>query len=184
MGHSLDIVSKDVSRFTLATNVDFSFHKYYLEKNLNDEGEKKYQFSELEKGTSRREALDVSMVKTDLLSQRIGIFQIPLLSFHSVSVHTLSCMLGAHLAEGGSSCHRWSATLLLALSLWGSCAHFELCCGWKGKPTTCVKSTYTESPLVDQWWRNHSKGITLARTLTDNDSPTFSLMKHFCSLHK
>lgn len=40
MGHSLDIVSKDVSRFTLATNVDFSFHKYYLEKNLNDEGEK------------------------------------------------------------------------------------------------------------------------------------------------
>lgn len=106
MGHSLDIVSKDVSRFTLATNVDFSFHKYYLEKNLNDEGEKKYQFSELEKGTSRREALDVSMVKTDLLSQRIGIFQIPLLSFHSVSVHTLSCMLGAHLAEGGSSCHR------------------------------------------------------------------------------
>jgi hypothetical protein len=49
MGHSLDIVSKDVSRFTLATNVDFSFHKYYLEKNLNDEGEKNTSFPSLKR---------------------------------------------------------------------------------------------------------------------------------------
>lgn len=118
------------------------------------------------------------MVKTDLLSHRILIFQIPLLCFHSVSVHTLSHMLGAHLAEGRSSWSRWSAILLLALSLQGSCAHFELCCGWKDKLTTCMKSTHTESPLMDQWWRNHSKYIILARTLTDIDSPTFSLMKH------
>lgn len=66
-------------------------------------GEKNKLFCELEKGTSRREALDATMVKTGLLSHRMLIFQIPLLCLHSVRVHALSCMLGAHLAGGRRS---------------------------------------------------------------------------------
>lgn len=141
-------------------------------------GEKNKLFCELEKGTSRREALDATTVKTGLLSHRMLIFQIPLLCLHSVRVHALSCMLGAHLARGRRSWSRWSTTPLPALSLWGSCAHFELLCGWKDKPTTCVVSTHTESPLTDHWWGNHSKYIILARTLTDTDALTFALMNN------
>lgn len=60
----------------------------------------------------------------------------------------------------------------------------KLCSFWallwtKRQANNVWKSTLTESPLMDRWWRNRSKYIILARTLTDIDSPTLSLMKYW-----